>query len=155
MSVGSVLSKLSRLASLRKDVTAQVELVAASGQLAFMQRRIFNDGVATDGQLITSKVAKKEVGVYGKSHGKRRKAKGFQVSKVDLSFNGDHRRSIQIGRLEGRTVIGFVDLRNRNIANGHQRYRDKEIYNATEEEIERIKRTFATEGRRALQRLLR
>lgn len=73
-----------------------IALVAAIRAMAVYKRRIFNDGLTSSGVAI---------GRYSQEWSEVRRARGRQVSYVDLQFTGELFESIQVGTRDNRVVI--------------------------------------------------
>ena len=97
-------------ANVKKEIEMIVKLIAdnadrirvstfntVKGQMA---RRIWNNGIATDGSRI---------GSYSIPYKKRRNEAGFRIDTVDLELTGTLRRSFVVGTGEGRTVLGIAE----------------------------------------------
>lgn len=124
------------------------------GQLV---RRIFNEGIASDGGRI---------GVYAFSTAKQRSKAGRRITTVDLEMTGTLRRSVAVGVSEGMTVLGISENQNEpviSVKDGRLRvtgtsdfsvtdnaiYQEdnfgKEIFAPSEEEIKRGEKTVLKE----------
>ena len=84
--------------------------LALSRVEADMKTRVFNEG---------KDINEVGLGKYSPKYAKYRKDNSKQISFKDLEFDGDLRRSIQVGRSGDRTVLGFVRTESRLIA-GYQ-----------------------------------
>ena len=109
----------------------KADFVAISSLLAMMKRRIFSNGIASDGTKIGNYQV--DPGV----HRKRRVKAGFQVSYVDLVFEGNLMESVQMAKIKDTYVIGFSLRKFKLIAQGNEEYRGKKIFTPTEEEVKK------------------
>ncbi|CAH1002674.1 hypothetical protein LEM8419_03546 [Neolewinella maritima] len=124
-----------------KKRAANASLAAASTALGSMKRRIFNEGEAEEGRI----------GRYrSRSYRKKRQKAGRQVDYKDLEFEGDLRRSIQVGARDDGAVIGFTSVHSRRIAEYQETERQtgKDIFGLNENEIAKARRAFLREYRR-------
>lgn len=121
------------LAKSAAKVNTDAQTVAANTVGGQERRRIFNNGLATDGGPI---------GQYAASTKKQRAKAGRQTSKVDLEFSGTLRRSIQTGVSGKDVVLGIVETSEpksggfktaENAASQEDRF-GKEIFAPTEKE---------------------
>lgn len=88
------------LARSAAKVNTDAQTVASNTVGGLLRRRIFNNGLATDGGSI---------GQYAPSTKASRAKAGRQTSKVDLEFSGTLRRSIQTGVSGKNVVLGIVE----------------------------------------------
>lgn len=121
-----------------------------------MARRIWNNGIATDGSRI---------GNYKPSTKKRRNEAGRRIDTVDLEMTGTLRRSFVVGTGEGRIQLGLAEQQEPKISvkggrlsvtgtsdwttaeNAIQQEENfkKEIFAPSKEEIERGEKTVIKE----------
>ena len=153
--IAQTLRKLRNLRRSLNNSNDRVEKVVLSTQLAFTSTRVFVNGKASDGKLITSKVAKKETGAYGKQQGKKRKKAGRQVNKVDLNFGSTTQKDLIVGKQGRKNVLGFATDRSRNIAAGHEAYREKPIFKPTRQEKKKLGKVAVAEYRKIIRSGLR
>lgn len=142
MAIENPLRNIKECVQVAKD---KADFVAINNMLAEMKRRIFTDGVASDGS---------DIGQYQVTpgqHRKRRVARGLQVSYVDLKFDGGLMNALQVGKVKDRYVMGFTLAKFRLIAQGNEEQRGKEIFAPTTEEINRAQELRGTEFKRQLQ----
>ena len=142
MAIENPLNNIKECVRIAKD---KADFVAINNMLAEMKRRIFSDGVASDGTDIG------QYQVVPGQHRKRRIAKGLQVSYVDLKFEGALMNSLQVGKVKDRYVMGFTLAKFRLIAQGNEEQRGKEIFAPTAEEVNRAQELRASEFQRQLQ----
>lgn len=122
-------AKLQRLKDVLKEGRAKAELAAIKTLEADMKRRVFNDGKASDGTPL---------GPYRSRHRLKRQLAGRQVQYKDLEFEGDLRRSLTTGELDGHAVLGFTRDRERIIAEAQQgnRQTGKVIWQPSGDELQ-------------------
>ena len=133
----------SRLASQMKNIPRklqenkdQIEIPGLDRLLGSILTRVFTNGIATDGLVITSKVAKNQVGVYGKQQGNKRAKAGKNTGRMNLSFSSGLRNNIKRGKTGEDNSLGFLLDKYRVIMDGHESYRKKLIVQPTEQEME-------------------
>ena len=126
-----------RIFDAAKNAGGNALFVALSRGEAEMKRRIFNDGKASDGTLIGS--------YRSDSHIAKRRARGRQIVKKDLQFEGDLIRSLQVGREGKAVVLGFTLDRERIKADGNEQQTGKRIFKLSKDEKILVIRTFAAE----------
>lgn len=102
------------------------------------KQRIFGSGEANDNTPIETRPAQagRRGAAYTLPYEKVRRAKGRQISIKDLEFNGDLRRSIQVGTFQGVPVYGFIIDKKRVIAQELQDYAKKEVFNVSDADAE-------------------
>lgn len=139
---------MARFGNILRNLFANIDRIEKSVLLrlnAEMQQRIFNRGLASD---------ESPMGPYrSASHRKRRQNAGRQVNYKDLEFTSDLRRSIVLGRLGRRNVIGFSNNRNRIKAAGNEQQIGKRVFGTSRSERRLIRDIIraeirATYGRR-------
>lgn len=79
-----------------QEAAGNALIVAQQNALGLVTRRIFNDGLATDGSPIGEYTSEQYI--------KKREARGMQVDKKDFQFNGDLLQSINIVAKEDSSV---------------------------------------------------
>lgn len=80
----------------------RARLVAYNTVKGEISRRIFQQGVASDGS---------QIGNYKASTAKQRQRGGRQTSKVDLEWTGTLRRSLVVGVENEKVTMGFMENR--------------------------------------------
>jgi len=93
---------------------------------AEMTNRIFTDGKSTD--LVP-------LGQYSPKYGKYRRQNNRQDDYKDLEFNGDLRRSLQVGKSGVKFSLGFATTAQKLIAVYQERQTNKNIFRANKAEI--------------------
>lgn len=140
MDASEFIRKLNSIEGCVEERRNEIDTEVYSIILGEFRDRIFLEGKATDGSLITSKVkAKNPVGAYSKGHARerrrRRKGRGPRfIDKVDLFLTGKLRDSIIVD--DG---IAFKDDKQRKLAGYHEEYRKQDIFKLSEEEIELVR----------------
>jgi len=95
------------------EVREKAEIAALSELNSIIQTRVFSKNQGTDLQSF---------GTYrSESYKSKRAAKGRQTSIKDLEFDGTLRRSIVIGKNQGRNVLGFDSERSIIIREGQEK----------------------------------
>jgi len=114
--------------------SSDYEIAALHELQGRMIQRIFNDRKASDGSSL---------GKYlSESYKKKRKAAGRQTAVKDLEFHGDLRKSIKIGTSSGKNVLGFVTDLSRLVAEGQTRQLEKQVFQASDDEIDASWRAY-------------
>lgn len=90
-----------------KDIIYASLYVGANEFAGDMSNRVFNLGKAVGGTPI---------GKYSPAYAEFRKESGKQTSFVDLTFDGDLKRSIKIVRMQGGWAVKFVNDEQAKIA---------------------------------------
>jgi hypothetical protein len=120
----------------------RAEILALKNAEGIIKQRIFNKGLATDGEAIGLKGARKspryEGGQYSRSYGRKRDKAGRQTGYVDLEFNGNLRRDIQVGQVQGFNALGYARQDGATLMRYSEEYRKSQIDKLTDEERERI-----------------
>jgi len=125
-----------------RKVVANSSIVGANLQVGLSKKRIFNDGLGSDNNLITNKKVAQilaEDGIYSKGYSRKRKNRGKQIKKVDLEFDGDLRRSIQVGTYRKNIAVGYVSEEEAKIMEYNEDYRKKAIAGPSVSEIKQVK----------------
>lgn len=92
--------QLRNLGNAVDSIVKDAELEAAVNLISLMKRRIFNDGIMTDGTRI---------GYYSSNYWKRvRSSFGRQTAYIDLQHSGQLISSFQYGRIGDSIAIGFL-----------------------------------------------
>lgn len=109
---------------------------------ADMKTRIFNLGQDVDGLGL---------GTYSPKYAQYRKDNNKQTGYKDLEFDGDLRRSIQVGISGNKRVLGYTRTDSRLIAKGQEKQTKKIIFKVTEDEkkaaLETLKQEFERDTR--------
>ena len=92
---------IEKLVKLISDNADRIRISTFNTVKGMMARRIFNNGIATDGSAI---------GKYARSTKIFRNLTGRRIDTVDLEMSGTLRDSLEVGTSEGKTVIGIVDV---------------------------------------------
>ena len=100
-----ITKNLGTLEKTAKRVKTDAQTAASNQVGGMLRRRIFNNGVATDGSPI---------GQYAASTKAARAKAGRQTSRVDLEFSGTLRQSVQTGVSGNNVVLGIVDTNEPN-----------------------------------------
>lgn len=95
-----VKNDLERFEAAVKREANGIRLVVVNTVKSALVRRIFNNGIASDGT---------DIGQYERSTKIFRNYIGRRIDKVDLEITGTLRRSVQVGRYNERTVLGIVE----------------------------------------------
>lgn len=106
---------------------------ASEAMLDAMKLRIFDEGIATNGQPITAVVLAEDLltgSVYSVTHGEARAEAGLQTDYVDLNFTGNLRESMQLFKQSetGKVSLGFVDEESGNLSLYLEEYRQLPIF---------------------------
>jgi hypothetical protein len=116
------------------ELPREAVLAKASDIHGQLLRRIFNEGLATDGRPI---------GQYKDgSWKKRREAEGRQTGYVDLQFSGELFQSIDLGVDGNQLLIGFKNDRNRIAGYLEENY-GRAIFTVSESEIQEASQVMA------------
>lgn len=99
-------------------------------------QRIHNRGEATNGS---------KIGDYLSSWRDVRLAAGYQVSYVDLQWEGDLFRSVVVGTSNGVPVLGFSSDRERYKAVRHELFRKKSIWKPSKKERQALNKAYGRE----------
>lgn len=110
------MSKVNELSDKIKNSLPQLSILVANAEAVGTQQalgdvlnRIFTlNRNSSDGQI-----GKYVLGPYKR----KRQAKGFQVSQIDLQFTGDLFNSIGVGQLNGKPAVGIFGTLNSDKAN--------------------------------------
>lgn len=78
----------------------RARLVAYNSVKGDISRRVFQQGIASDGT---------QIGNYTVSTAKQRQRGGRQTAKVDLEWTGTLRRSLVVGTENDKVTMGFVE----------------------------------------------
>ena len=90
------------------QISHQAPLINGQEIMGILLRRVFNDGLATDGQPI---------GTYKDGPYKHKREKlGRQTRYVDLQMTGDLFNSINVGISDNRLTLGFTNENRAQIA---------------------------------------
>ena len=119
--------KILQLADKLASESGRANLVALQTLNGLMQRRIFANGKATDNS---------DIGQYISNWKNRRAQNNLQTGYVDLRFNGDLQRSMQVAQRDNVAELGFTLAKYRLIAEGNEKQRNKEIFSPSDEELE-------------------
>ena len=141
MSAESFKAYLGRVQAAVKQKSDGIQIAALKSLEAEHKTRIFNEGQATTEQPI---------GKYSAKYAAKRRAAGKQTAYVDLEFNSNLRRNIQVGKSQGRNVYGFLNTFQRRIAEDNQRRFGKQIFGITRDEAKDVSRTVALQLRRTI-----
>ncbi len=95
------------------EVRDKAEIAALSELNSIIQTRVFSKSQGTDLQSFGS--------YRSESYKSKRAAKGRQTAIKDLEFDGTLRRSIVIGKNQGRNVLGFDSERSIIIREGQEK----------------------------------
>lgn len=106
---------------------------------ADMKTRIFNEG---------KDVQDVGLGKYSPKYAKYRQENSKQIGYKDLEFDGDLRRSIQVGTSGDRTVLGYIRDNSRLIAQGQEKQTKKIIFKPSASERKAALETFKYEFER-------
>lgn len=158
------LSDIERILSTLPKFKHRVQLVAVKRLEAEMKRRIFNEGLATNGGKI-GEYSERPLSVANPSINPRawavpsafvasrdrngrvrdtqffsggykefRKEQGFQTAFVDTDYTGSLRQSLQTGLLGDDIVLGFADLEQYQKSIKLEQHFNKSIYEPSENE---------------------
>jgi hypothetical protein len=121
--------RLQALAKELQNSQADILLVAAVRTNGFLKRRIFNEGLATDGA---------KIGEYSKTSEwiEIRQKRGRQVGYVDLQFTGELFESIQAGTRGQSATIEIKNRENQEKARKNENIFRKKIFELGQNEIE-------------------
>lgn len=157
LSLKQALSKINAVEKAILGAKGRVEVSILQRRLANMNLRIFVRGIATDGQLITSKVLAKNprIGAYSQRQGIARQNTGRQVGVVDLNKTSELRSRLITGRDGKKYILGFSTLKARRIALSHEEYRRKEIWRGTNNERKQDNKVAIAEVRALIRQSLR
>lgn len=124
-----------KLKSLPKCVNRnRVSIPALKLVEGLMKRRIFNDGLASDNTSI---------GQYVSNWKNVREKNNRQNSYVDLSFEGNLLKSVQVGTSDGDNVLGFSTTKQRLIAENNENFRKKKIFALSDSERSAMNKSIA------------
>lgn len=116
MAAQSIQSFIGSLKQYKKnvlEVREKAEIAALSDLSASIQYRVFSKNQGTNLQSFGS--------YRSESYKSKRAAKGRQTAIKDLEFDGTLRRSIVIGKNQGRNVLGFDSERSIIIREGQEK----------------------------------
>lgn len=139
-----------------EDNAEGIRLVTFNTVKGQMARRVFNDGISTDGSPI---------GQYAESTKRQRQKAGRQTGRVDLDMSSTLRRALVVGTSENRTVIGILgqqeptviavngslkvtgtsDLQTDQNAINQEEHFGKPIFAPSNEETDRAEKTIVKE----------
>lgn len=102
-----VKSDLERFEAAVKREANGIRLVVVNTVKSALVRRIFNNGIATDGS---------DIGKYKRSTKIFRNGIGRRIDKVDLEVTGTLRGSVQAGTYDERYVLGIVEVKEPKIS---------------------------------------
>lgn len=132
-----------KVTGLAKAVSSQNErfqIVACKLVEGRIKKRVFNNGIATDG----SKIGKYQSAQYKKVREKR----GAQTGYVDLMISGDLlMKNFQVGKAGKDIVLGFASEKSGNIARYQEEYRGKDIFTPSQSEKDEAHRAVMAEIR--------
>lgn len=103
-----------------------------------MLKRIHQDGIASDGAKINSRVTartRRPGGVYSSTHEDKRRAIGRQVGFIDLRFTGDLEDSLVVCPDGQNIALGFRTIAAALKAKYAEQYRKKDIWAPTTNEL--------------------
>lgn len=156
-------TKLDELLASIPEVVKRAEEVSLQTMLGAFLQRIFNEGKATDGNMIgvyseKFKIKASEVALSGLNKNARkrtdsiqekrvlykqlRQIAGRQVQYVDLQFTDRLFKSIKVVELNDHYVLGFTDPDRAKIAHDNEIRFKKKIFIPTAEEIEKAKEAY-------------
>ena len=139
-------AKLQKLKKALSEIRARSEVVGILQLNADMQKRIFNQGLASDG---------KPMGPYlSAGHKKRRSNMQRQIGYKDLELTGALRRSLVVGESKGHSALGFTVDRSRIIAIGQEQQIGRPIWRPTKTELDRMLKAMITQINKDLKRAL-
>jgi len=147
--------KISRC--LREDEYVNLIDLAANFLMLKIDERVFDDGLASDGDTIDSIVQASTavIAAYADAYTKKRLSDGLQVNYIDLKYTGQFRESLTSGEDEdGNITVGFADQRGQELRRFHEEYRQKDIFIPTEEEVEDLVGFLNEEFPKFIQRCL-
>lgn len=122
-----ILGNISECVNVARD---RAYFFALTNLLANMKKRIFEEGKASDGSLIG------RYQLIPGRHRRKRVANNRQVGYVDLFFDGDLAKSVQVFKIDGNHAIAFSFRKFRLIAEGNEGQRKKKIFAPTDEEVQ-------------------
>lgn len=137
-SFSNYLQRVKKVVAIKSD---GIQIAALKGLEGSFKTRIFNNGKASDG---------KGIGKYSKSYAIKRRKRGLQTAYVDQQFEGNLLRSIQVGKSQGKNVMGFINTLQKNIAEDNQRRFKKQIYKVSQQEAKDIRDTWAFQLRKVI-----
>lgn len=105
--------------------------------LVLIIHRVKHESASTNGVLLTTK-SRTPMGAYGRVHGKRRRAKGLRIDKVNLVFTGQMMLEFNLTEKSDHHVgIGFLSAESARKAEENEEYYGDEIFDpSTTEEQE-------------------
>jgi len=142
---------------LREDENRGLMDLAANFLYLKIDERVFDEGIATDGDIIDSIVQASTavIAAYADAYTKKRLAAGLQVNYIDLKFTGAFRDALTFGDNEdGNISVGFASQYGRDLREFHETYREKDIFLPTDEEIEDMVEFFNEEFPKFIDRCL-
>lgn len=157
---------IQRIVKAITDNADRIRLVTFNTVKGQLTRRIFNQGLATDGSRI---------GNYAPSTKEQRNEAGRRIDTVDLEMTGTLRRSLVVGTSEGKVSLGMAEQPEPKITVSGGRLRvtgtsdfsttenaivqeknfNKEIFAPSKEELERGETTVIKELNLVVQQALR
>lgn len=119
--------KIKRLQRLVREDFPDVSFVSAVRVTAFMKQRIFNFGLAADGN---------KIGTYSAFWASVRQSRGRQSAYVDLQFTGELFEAIQPGQRPEGATIEILNRANQDKASENEARFNKRIFELSESEQE-------------------
>lgn len=108
-----------------------IELFASNEILARMLARIFNDGLAKDGN---------KIGTYKSGSYKRKREKaGRQVDYKDEQFSGALFEAMNVGKYKGKPAVGITTETSANISRYQEKQVGRVIFSPSQSELEEVK----------------